>query len=254
MYCFPVTIVGGLDLKDGNDISFCLPDEDYDYVFHLAALPSVQQSVEQPSYTMRHNTLATSILLEWCKNKNVKRIVFSSSAAAKEVSSPYGLHKRMSEMECKLYSELYDLDTVCLRYYNVYSEDQRYGGPYSTVISAWMEMIRNGDPLRIDGDGYQTRDFIHVDDIVSANICAMQSVNSFNGAVYDIGTGEAVAVKYIKNFISSSLEVEWKNSPERKADIRHSIADISKTKEDLMWEPKIYIPQGLKRCFNNLTI
>ena len=85
----------GLDLKDGNDISFCLPDEDYDYVFHLAALPSVQQSVEQPSYTMRHNTLATSILLEWCKNKNVKRIVFSSSAAAKEVSSPYGLHKNV---------------------------------------------------------------------------------------------------------------------------------------------------------------
>ncbi len=82
-------------------------------------------------------------------------------------------------MECKLFSKLYGLDTVCLRYFNVYSEDQQYGGSYSTVISAWMEMLRQGKPLRIDGDGYQSRDFVHVRDIVLANVRAMQNPSWF---------------------------------------------------------------------------
>ena len=92
--------VVGLDLKDGKDISFCLPDEIFDCVFHLAALPSVKFSVENPSYSMRHNVLSTSVLLEWSLRKGVKRVIFSSSAAADDIKSPYGMHKRMSEMEC----------------------------------------------------------------------------------------------------------------------------------------------------------
>ena len=199
--------VVGIDLKDGNDILHCLPNEQFDFVFHLAAFPRVQYSIEHPSYTLRQNVFMTSVVLEWAKNHGVSRVIFSSSAAAKECKSPYGLHKKMSEMECKLYSELYNLDTVCLRYFNVYSEDQKFGGAYSTAISAWMEMARKGLPMRIDGDGEQTRDFIHVSDVLNANIFCMQSPQDFRGKILNVGTGNSVSLNNIlttldPNFIS----------------------------------------------------
>ena len=125
--------VSGIDLKDGVDILYCLPDESFDYVFHLAAMPKVSFCMTNPAYTMRQNVFVTSTLLEWAKDHDVKRVIFSSSAAVYGnvdgfPSSPYGLHKLMSEMECRLFSKLYGLDTVCLRYFNVYSEDQPFGG------------------------------------------------------------------------------------------------------------------------------
>ncbi len=126
--------VVGIDLKDNRNIIDCLPNEHYDYVFHLAAFPSVQFSVENPSYTMKNNVLSTSVLLEWSVKNSVKRFIFSSSAAAATIESPYGLQKRIAELECALVSKLYHLDTVCLRYYNVYSEDQQFAGPHSTLL------------------------------------------------------------------------------------------------------------------------
>ena len=133
----------GIDLKDSEDIMYCLPDETFDYVFHMAACPRVGFSVEKPTYTLKQNVLVTSKILEWAKDHNVKRVIFSSSSAIMgdgdgQPKSPYGLHKLMSEMECKLFSQLYELDTVCLRYFNAYSEDQPFGGTYSTAICAWM--------------------------------------------------------------------------------------------------------------------
>ncbi len=244
----------GIDLKDGENIANCLPDEDFDYVFHLATLPSVAYSIQHPSYTMRQNTYATSVLLEWSKKHNVKRVVFSSSAAVLgnhkgTPQSPYGLHKLMSEMECRLYSELYGLDTVSLRYFNVYSEDQKYGGAYSTAISAWMEMIKQNKPLRIDGDGSQTRDFIHVDDIISANIFCMLEKQNFKGKTLNVGTGISVSLNYIKKHIDSKYQVSWNRASERIGDIKFSKADISELKK-LGWKPKITIDEGLNRCFN----
>jgi UDP-glucose 4-epimerase len=243
----------GIDLKDGQDILDCLPkNKNFDYVFHLAALPSVEYSVLNPSYTMKHNVLATSKLLEWAKENKVKRFIFSSSSAiygdGNGPKSPYGLHKLLSEQECKLYSELYGLDTVCLRYYNLYSEDQKYGGAYSTAVSAWMEMIRLNKPLRIDGDGKQTRDFIHVDDVVRANIFCMNYKDKFNGNFYDIGSGKSISLNYIKDYINKYNKVEWKSSPERIGDVKHTKADISKMLE-LGWSPLINIEDGLKLCF-----
>ena len=150
--------VRGIDLKEGEDILHCLPEGQFDYVFHLAALPQVELSINHPSYTLKQNVLATSVLLEWSKNHGVKRFIFSSSAAAKGdgngPKSPYALHKLMSEMECKLYSELYGLDTVCLRYFNVYSEDQPFGGSYSTAISAPRKAFKNGRRWRADKGFY----------------------------------------------------------------------------------------------------
>ena len=247
--------VRGIDIKDGEDILHCLPDEDFDYVFHLAAQPRVEFSVHHPSYTMKQNVLVTSTLLEWAKNHNVKRVIFSSSSAVNGdgdgvPKSPYGLHKLMSEMECRLFSQLYRLDTVCLRYFNAYSEDQNFGGSYSTAICAWMEMIRQGKPLRMDGDGAQTRDLVHVDDIILANIHAMQSTSWFGGKSYNVGSGTSVSMNYIRNFINERHDVKWDNAPERKGDVKHTLADISETRLELDFEPLISIEEGLSRCFS----
>ena len=238
----------GIDLKEGKDIMYCMPNETFDCVFHLAAIPSVQLSVEKPTYTARQNVLVTSKVLEWAKNHGVKRVIFSSSAAAIDCVSPYGLHKRVSEMECKLYSELYGLDTVCLRYFNVYSEDQPYGGSYSTAISSWMEMVRQKLPMRIDGDGEQTRDFVHVSDVVSANIFCMQSNLRFQGQIMDVGSGRSVSIRSIKEFLIKRGHHNWTHAPTRKGDARYSSANLSEISK-IGWYPEVQIIEGLKKCF-----
>ncbi len=240
--------VVGIDLKDNKSIIDCLPDENYDYVFHLAAFPSVQFSVENPSYTMKNNVLSSSVLLEWCLKNNVKRLIFSSSAAAINIKSPYGLQKKITEMECELFSKLYDLDTVCLRYYNVYSQDQEFGGPYSTVINHWMNSIKKNRPLFLDGDGEQTRDFVHVNDVVDANIFCMQTKQNFNGDVIDVGTGIETSLRKIKFYIDQTNDVSWIERPQRLGDIKNSKSNPAKL-INLGWEPKISIQEGLKRCF-----
>lgn len=244
--------VSGIDLKDGADLAYCLPDEEYDFVFHLSAMPRVEYSILNPSYTLRQNVLTTSVLLEWAKTHKVKRVIFSSSSAVvgdgNEPNSPYGLQKLMSEMECKLYSKLYKLDTVCLRYFNVYSEDQEYGGAYSTVIAAWKEMMRQQKPLRVDGDGNQSRDFIHVEDVVDVNIFCMNYENRFEGCYFDVGTGKSVSINYIKDFIIQRHQIDWENAPYRHGDVKHTLANTTKLK-DLNWNAKISIDEGLKRCF-----
>ena len=240
-------IVHGIDLKDGKNVISDLPKQSYDCVFHLAAFPSVQQSVEHPSNTFKNNAYSTSVLLEWARNFGIDRIIFSSSAAAETMSSPYGLHKFISEKECNLYSKLFGLDTVCLRYYNVYSEDQKYGGSYSTVINAWMHMIRQGKPLRIDGDGKQTRDFIHVDDVVSANIFCMGYSGRFEGDVLNVASGKTFSLNSIKQIIDEHTNATWVRNPTRIGDVKYSQADISKILR-LGWMPSIQFEQGLKRC------
>lgn len=243
--------VYGIDLKDGHDILYCLPDQTFDYVFHLAAYPKVEYSINNPSHSLRQNVLITSKLLEWSKKQKVKRFIFSSSAAVNkgDPKSPYGLHKLMSEMECKMYSKVYGLDTVCLRYYNVYSKDQPYGGSYSTVINSWMQMLRKGKPLRIDGDGTQTRDFIHLSDVVSANIFCMNYNNDFTGQAFDVGSGCSTSLNKIKECIEEYHKVNWAYSNSRLGDIKHSKADIDPLK-NIGWKPTIDTEIGLKSCFH----
>ena len=241
----------GIDLKDGDDILYCLPDEDFDTVFHFSAFPRVEYSVLNPYYTFRQNALVTSYLLDWSINHNVDKFIFSSSSAIEGdgdgvPKSPYGLHKLISEMECKLYRDLYGLKTTCLRYFNAYSEDQPYGGAYTTAISAWMEMIRQGKPLRIDGDGEQTRDFVHVDDIVSANILAMS--NDLSDDYYNVGCGVSYSMNYVKDYIDKHLNVEWEHAPERVGDARCTLAD-NKTLIAAGWKPTIDLDTGLVKCF-----
>ena len=211
-------------------------------------MPSVSWSVENPSEALSHNVLGSSRVLEFAKSVNAQRVIFASSAAVYGASSPYGVHKMMTEKECKLYSDLYKIDTVCLRYFNVYSKDQKYGGPYSTVISAWMEMIRQNNPLRIDGDGSQTRDFVHVDDIVSANIFCMNQEKDFKGVICDVGTGIETSLNQMKEIIDKNTSVVWEQTNTRAGDIQFSRAN-TKFLNEMGWSAQININNGLKQCF-----
>jgi len=243
----------GLDLKNGEDIPNCLPNHDFDCVFHMAALPRVGYSVENPSYTLRQNVLVTSKLLEWSRDHGVKRFIFSSSSAVvgsgTGPTSPYGLHKLMSEMECKLYSELYGLDTVCLRYFNAYSADQEYGGAYSTVICAWMEGLCHDNQICLEGDGTQSRDFIHVDDIVDVNLFCMGYPDPFCGETYDVGSGTTLTINEIKDIVLKFNDVKVVFAPERKGDVKHTIANTKKLKK-IGWCAKIDPYIGIEKCFH----
>ena len=244
--------VCGIDLKEGDDILHCLPEKEFDCVFHLAALPRVEYSVENPFYTMKQNVLATSKLLEWSRDHGVKTFIFSSSSAlygeGSGPKSPYGLHKLVSEMECELYQKLYGLQCVSLRYFNVYSEDQEYGGSYSTVISAWMQMIRENKALRIDGDGHQTRDFVHVKDVVSANIWCMENIETLQKPWYDVGYGNTCSLNDIKRIVDRNLSVSWVYAPHRPGDVRHT--EIGEQRlQTTGWSPRIDLVSGFESCF-----
>ena len=253
----------GVDLKEGNrDVNYISHYQDClnlkpDVIFHMASVPAVQYSVEHPAETCYHNVLGTSNVLQFAKNNNVKRVIFSSSSAIYgnngKPLSPYALQKAQSEMECKLYSELYGLDTVCLRYFNVYSEDQIPTTSYPTVISAWMKQIREKKECLIFGDGLNTRDYIHVNDIIDCNLYVSNYQKSFNGQFFDVGTGTNFSLNFIKDFILKKHNIKFVNKDFRKGDALISLAEI-KYLNSIGWSAKIDFQKGLEICFSKENI
>ncbi len=257
----------GIDLQEDvpKDILFYLK-EDYegcfhpyfssfqpDYIFHLACIPRVAYSVEEPVKTMENNVLATSCVLNFARKNNVKRVIYSGSSSVvgngNGPASPYGLQKLISEQECKLYSQLYGLDTVSLRYFNVYSPCQTVEGPYATAVANWIHSIREGINPYITGDGEQRRDMAYVDDVVSANIFAMQHSERFNGQHFDVGTGENISLNEIKEIAQLfHPEVKFEYVEERKGDVLTTRANIEPLKK-LGWSPEVSINKGIHRCF-----
>ena len=235
-------------------------EKKYDLVFHLAAWPRVEYSVKNPVKTTEQNVTKTILLMTACVD-NIQRFIFSSSSAiygdpvnnfpSKESgdfvpSSPYALQKRVVEEYCSLYSKLYKLDTVCLRYFNVYGPGQLGDSPYSTAISAWMDKISKGLPLRSDGDGKQTRDMIYIDDVVEANLLASANKHEFFGEVFNIGTGESYSNNEILELLKKDFDFEINYSPEREGDVKHTKADIFKSEKLLGFKARTSLPEGLK--------
>jgi len=262
--------VQGIDLFEGNDIVKDLKEYSdgsqrfhphyYDfkpeYIFHLACIPRVAYSVEKPAETMKNNVLAATYILNFARKVGAKRVIYSSSSSVvgngSGPASPYGLQKLISEMECKLYSDLYDLDTVSLRYFNVYSEDQKAEGPYATVVSSWMRCVKEGKTPYITGNGEQRRDMLHVSDAVGANIFAMQYEGSFNGRSFDVGTGSNISLNEIKNIVLDYFpNMKFDYVEERQGDVLHSQANVVQLK-DLGWTTKTNIFHGINNCFKGL--
>jgi len=224
-----------------------------EYIFHLACIPRVAYSVEEPVKTMENNVLTTSHVLNFARKNNVKRVIYSGSSSVvgngDGPTSPYGLQKLISEKECKLYSNLYDLDTVTLRYFNVYSPCQQVSGPYATAVANWMHSIRIGKNPYITGNGEQRRDMAYLDDVVSANIFAMNHKEDFKGRNYDVGTGNNISLNEIKKIVlSHHPDVKFDYVEERKGDVLLTKADISPLK-NLGWSPDITIEKGMHKCF-----
>jgi len=257
----------GIDLQSGKDVieelhefkdgSFLDKYQDFqpEFVFHMACWPRVGYSLEKPIKTMKNNVLAGSVVLNFARKwKSVKRVIYSSSSSVvgngRGPTNPYALQKLTTEMETQIYSEVYDLDTVSLRYFNVYSEDQNASGPYATAIAHWIHSVKNDIEPYITGDGEQRRDMVHVEDVVSANIFAMNCQEKFNGKVFDVGTGDNISLNEIKDIVLQHHDVRFNYTEARPGEVM-----ITKAKTQPLaqcgWTANISIKDGITRCFNN---
>ncbi|ELY67282.1 NAD-dependent epimerase/dehydratase family protein [Natrinema versiforme] len=249
------TLVRG-DVRDEADVVDAM--DSADIVFHEAALVSISQSVEDPRASHDRNVRGTLEVLEAARRCDA-RVVLASSAAIyghpdavpipethpADPTSPYGLDKLALDEYARLYHELYGLETVALRYFNVYGPGQPVND-YSGVINIFLERARNDDPLTVFGDGEQTRDFVHVDDIVRANVLA--ATGDVAGEAYNVGTGRRVTINELADMIvrHSESDAAVVHDEPREGDIRHSCADISKISEHLGYEPTISLEDGIR--------
>ncbi len=249
--------VRGIDLKEGNDIIDGIEFGDHflpEVIFHLAAIPRVVYSIENPTEVMRNNIQSTSVVLKYAKEVGAM-VVYSSSSSVEGngngPESPYALSKLVGEMEALLYNRLYGVDTVSLRYFNVYSVDQLAEGPYATCVANWRRFITDGKVPYITGDGEQRRDMAHVSDVVSANIFCMKNRNNKDliGKAFDVGTGNNISLNEMKELVSQSLpELEFEYVSARPGDVMLTKANIQPLL-NLGWKPQVDIREGIKTCF-----
>ena len=225
-----------------------------EYIFHLACWPRIGLCLEKPVETMRNNVMAGSVLLNFARKVgSVKRVIYSSSSSVvgngAGPTNPYALQKLITELESVIYAGVYDLDTVCLRYFNVYSEDQRADGPYATAVANWRRALLEGITPFITGDGEQRRDMVYVDDVVAANIHCMEYSKNFSGKVFDVGTGENISLNEVKEIVQEYHDVEFDYVAPRPGEVattRANTADLA----SYGWTAQMSIPEGMRRCFN----
>jgi UDP-glucose 4-epimerase len=228
-----------------------------DYVFHLAAEARIQPTIENPVKATLVNTLGTNVVLQCARESNVKRVMFSSTSAAygkntlpnvesqiDDCLNPYSVSKVSGEKICSMYTELFGLNTVIFRYFNVYGDRQPTKGQYAPVIGIFLRQAKHNESLTIVGDGEQRRDFIHVSDVVMANILAatVDVQKEAFGQVYNIGNGVNYSVNQIADLISS----DQTNTPARLGESREALADNSKFKSVFGWEPKVSLVEWVK--------
>ena len=248
--------VRGIDLKEGKNI-ICDLDElgsfKPEYIFHLAAIPRVPYSMEFPEEVLENNILCTIRILEYARKRGARRVIYSSSSSIEGngdgPTSPYGASKLVPEILCKNYSDVYGVDTVSLRYFNVYSEDQTVDGPYATAIANFMHCIREKARPYITGDGEQRRDMVHLSDVVSANIFCMENDVRFAGKNFDVATGSNISLNEIGKIVRDCHPgTVFDRVPERKGDVRLTKANIEPLKQ-LGWTAKVDIRSGICNCF-----
>lgn len=237
--------------------------EGVDAVFHFAALPSVPLSVDDPLETNLHCVDGTLGVLIAAKDMNVRRVVYSASSAAYgEVDdpsitelalpapiSPYGVAKLVGEYYCKAFGASYGLETVVLRYFNIFGSRQDPNSQYAAVIPKFITLMLEGKQPMIFGDGEQTRDFTHVDNIVHANWLAAHAGQDAVGQVFNLATGTSVSVLEMLQSLNEVMgtNIEPIHKPERAGDIKHSGANVDQAKEKLGFETIVNFEDGLRK-------
>jgi len=254
---FPtVRIIEG-DVRDKTAVELAMRGAEV--VFHLAASVGNKRSIDQPITDAQINVLGTIQVLEAARKEGVRKIVTSSSAGIFgelktrlikedhpiEPDSPYGCTKLCEEKLCLSYGKMYSIEVVCLRYFNVYGPKQRFDA-YGNVIPIFVFRMLQNETLLIYGDGEQTRDFVHVDDVIQANIKAADSIG-VSGA-FNIASGTCVTINRLAEIItkdeSNSIIIE--HGPERPGDVRHSLADISLAHQRLNYTPLVDLESGIE--------
>ncbi len=259
------SIYDKLNFIKGDIRDFELIDQlmkNIDTVFHLAASVGNKRSIDFPLVDAQINVIGTLNVLEAARKHNIRKIVTSSSAGIFgelkmipinenhpiDPDTPYGSTKLCQEKLCLSYSKLYNLEAVCLRYFNVYGQNQRFDA-YGNVIPIFVYNIIHGIPIKIFGDGEQTRDFIHVNDVVKANVNASLSIG-ISGA-FNIASGESISINQLISILSSFIDKKIIVSylDKRPGDVIHSLADISSAKENINFNPSTQLIEGLREYF-----
>ncbi len=259
-----LTIVEG-DISNFDTVKQCM--QGIDWVFHKAAVASVPRTVNDPIGSTAVNYQGTLHLLEAARHNKVKRMVFASSAAlygdeptlpkvetmCPVTLSPYAVDKLASEFACGMYTKLYGVETVCLRYFNVYGPRQDPSSPYSGVISIFTDKLKNKQTPIIFGDGEQTRDFVFVSDVVEANMKAITAEKGV-GEYYNIATANKITLNNLLKTLCDIYDIEFNVNygDVRPGDIKESYAVIDKAISKLQWKPTVELSRGLKLLCESL--
>ncbi len=257
-----VDLVEG-DLNDPEAVAKAV--RGVDFVLHEAAIPSVPRSIEKPMESHEANATGTLMLLQAAQAAGVGRLVYASSSSVYGANpelpkvetmrtqplSPYAVAKLTAEHYCMVFHKLYGLETVALRYFNVFGPRQDPNSPYSGVVSRFIDAIVSDTPPTIHGDGEQTRDFTYVDNVAHANFAACHEAAAAGG-VYNIGCQKRISVNELWNTMAelSGRHLEPKREPARSGDVPHSLADISAARRDLGLDPKIGVRDGLEKTLS----
>ncbi len=236
-------------------------------IFHLAAMVSVPQSMAEPRQAELINGVGTLNLLEAARVAGVRRLVLSSTCAVygddptlpktevmpAQPKSPYAISKLAAELYCRLFTDAFGLETVVLRYFNVFGPRQDPSSPYSGVISIFVDRLSQSLPVTIFGTGEQTRDFVFVSDVARANLLAAESANAV-GQIFNIGTGQAVTVNRLFGSLAQILGYDGQPTyrPARPGDILHSYADPSLAGAGLNWRPQFSFEAGLNALVESM--
>lgn len=247
------------DIRDGDVMTEVL--KGVDYVFHQAAVPSVPRSVDDPVTTTDANCTGTATVLDGARHAGVDTVVVASSSSVygsseelpkvetmeENPESPYALSKHFTEKLALQCSDLYDIDTVALRYFNIFGPRQDPNGAYAAVIPKFIDLMLDGERPVIYGDGEQSRDFTFIDNAVQANILAAEG--GVTGEAFNVGTGGRVTVNELVTKLNKLLgtDLESVHDDPRPGDVRHSHADISKGVNLLGYDPKVGVEEGLER-------
>ena len=262
-------IIGSFEFIEGDlndDLALRKALDEIEIVFHQAALPSVPRSVEDPAETHQACVNATFNLLVRAKETGVRRFVYAASSSAygdqptlpkvesmlPEPLSPYAAAKLAGEYYCKVFTEVYGLETISLRYFNVFGPRQNPSSAYSGVISRFIDALMKGESPVIYGDGEQSRDFTYIANVVDANIKAAQTLLGL-GEIVNVANGERVSLNILLEVIkkiAGQTGIRANYQPERKGDVKHSQADNSRAKEWIGYQKLVGLEEGLQRTID----